>query len=130
MPFPIHIIAFLLLSVFTIAMSLVWVKFFPAQKFFSRKVLHVVSIFILSICVEQLNLIYLNQFIGLLLGIELILLFAVNYGFFIRRDVKVGESFISCPLQFCCCFYFQVRFSNLCEFENFGVFGWVFSYYG
>ncbi len=88
MPFPIHIIAFLLLSVFTIAMSLVWVKFFPAQKFFSRKVLHVVSIFILSICVEQLNLIYLNQFIGLLLGIELILLFAVNYGFFYSEGRK------------------------------------------
>jgi uncharacterized protein (TIGR00297 family) len=82
MQFPIHIIGFLLLSVFTIAMSLVWVKFFPAQKFFSRKVLHVVSIFILSICVEQLNLVYLNQFIGLLFVIELSLLFAVHYGFF------------------------------------------------
>lgn len=88
MQYPFHIIALLLVSVFTIAMSLIWVKFFPAQKFFSRKVLHVVSIFILSVSIEQLNLLYLNQFIALLCGIELILLFAVNYGFFYSEGRK------------------------------------------
>jgi len=35
-----------------------------------------------------MNLLYLNQFIGLLLGIELILLFAVNYGFFYSEGRK------------------------------------------
>jgi hypothetical protein len=54
--------------------SLIWVKFYPGQKFFSRKALHVVSIYLLSIAVESIHVDDIHRLIYILLVIEILLL--------------------------------------------------------
>lgn len=82
------IFSLLILSIVFIIGSLIWVKFYPGQKFFSRKALHVVSIYLLSIAVESINADDVHRLIHILLVIEILLLFAVNYGFFYSEGRK------------------------------------------
>ncbi len=82
------IFSLLILSIVFIVGSLIWVKFYPGQKFFSRKALHVVSIYLLSIAVESIHVDDIHRLIYILLVIEILLLFAVNYGFFYSEGRK------------------------------------------
>ena len=82
------IFSLLILSIVFIIGSLIWVKFYPDQKFFSRKALHVVSIYLLSIAVESIHADDVHRLIPILLVIEILLLFSVNYGFFYSEGRK------------------------------------------